>query len=315
MTYDRLDRWLGWRPGCDVPELPAREIECFLVLAEELHFGRTAERMFLSQSRVSQLISSFERRIGARLVARTSRRVQLTDLGADLLASLAPAHRALVSVVEEAQARARDLPTPFRVGFQGVIYEPVARAVSAFERNHPRVSVDLRELPLGDPFSDVLARRLDVAVVLLPVDEPDLVTGLVFSEQPQVLAVSADHPLGTLDEITAEELADVSLVPVIGPAPEYWKRVHSPRTTPGGIALRTRGGASTVQEGLSQVASSHSGLLLCAATAAYSQRSDIRFVPVTGLPSSALGLVWRTDHESPHVRHFAKTVAEALDEH
>jgi len=295
-----------------MPELPMREIECLLVLAEELHFGHTAERMFISQSRVSQLISGLERRIGAQLVARTSRRVQLTEFGADFVATLAPAHRTLVGVVEEARMRARNIPTPIRVGFQGAIYESFARAISQFEMQHPQVSVHIKELPLGDPFSDVLAGRLDAAVVLLPVDEPDLVTGLIFSQQPQTLAVSVDHPFGKLEEVTAEELAEVSLVPITGPAPEYWKRVHSPRVTPGGTKIRTRGGASTVQEGLSQVASSHVGLILCAATAAYNQRSDIRFVPVNRLPYSALGLVWRSDHESPRIRHFSEAVEKAL---
>lgn len=88
-------------------ELPMREIECFLVLAEELHFGRTGERLFISQSRVSQLISALERRIGTRLVARTSRRVHLTEFGAEFLASLAPAHRALSAVIDDARTKAR----------------------------------------------------------------------------------------------------------------------------------------------------------------------------------------------------------------
>lgn len=293
-------------------ELPIREIECFLVLAEELHFGHTAERMFITQSRVSQLISGLERRIGTRLVARTSRRVQLTEFGAELLASLAPAHRALLSVVEEASMRARNMPIRIRVGFQGAIDESIASAISQFETRNPGASVHIKELPLGDPFSDVLAGRLDAAVVLLPVDEPDLVTGHVFSRQPQTLAISLDHPFGTRNEIAAEELAGVSLVPIIGPAPEYWKRVHSPRVTPGGIGIRTRGGASTIQEGLSQVASGHGGLILCAATTSYNRRSDIRFIPVDGLPPSALGLVWRRDHENPRIRYFADAVEEAL---
>ncbi|AIY00201.1 putative transcriptional regulator, LysR family [Arthrobacter sp. PAMC 25486] len=294
-------------------ELPLREIECFIVLAEELHFGRTAERMFISQSRVSQLISALERRIGAPLVARTSRRVHLTEFGAEFLASLVPTYRALAGVVEQARMRARNLPTPIRVGFQGAIYDSIAKAISQFESQHPRAMVHIKELPLGDPFSDVLAGRVDVAVVLLPVEEPELVTGLVFSQQTQTLAVSVDHPFGTLEEVTAENLAQVSLVPITGPAPEYWRKVHSPTMTPEGIRIPTRGGATTVQEGLSQVASSRSGLILCAATAAYNQRSDVRFVPVKGLPSSALGLVWRADHESPRIRHFADAVQQALN--
>ncbi|MGK2238056.1 MAG: DNA-binding transcriptional LysR family regulator [Rhodococcus sp. (in: high G+C Gram-positive bacteria)] len=195
-----------------------REIECFLVLAEELHFGRTGERLFISQSRVSQLISALERRIGTSLVARTSRRVHLTEFGAEFLASLAPAHRALVGVIEDAQSRARNTPTPFRVGFQGAIYDSIAAAVSRFEIQHPQTCVTIKELPLGDPFSDVLAGRIDAAVALLPVDEPELTTGLVFSRQPQTLAVSVHHPFSELGVIDAEQLAQICLVPP-SPAP------------------------------------------------------------------------------------------------
>ena len=293
-------------------ELPSREIETFLVLADELHFGRTAERMFISQGRVSQLIGALERRIGAALVARTSRRVQLTDFGAEFLASLSPAYRALTEVIGEAQSRAREVPLPIRVGFQGAIYEAGARAISQFERQHPLTVVHIKELPLGDPFSDVLAGRVDAAVVLLPVEEPELKIGPIFSEESQMLALSVEHPLSNRRSVAAEQLAEVSLVPLTGPAPDYWLRVHSPRVTPSGARIHSRGGASTLQEGLSQVASSHTGLILCAATAAHSQRADVRFVPLKGVPNSALGLVWRTDRETPYIRRFADAIESAI---
>ncbi|CAH0231053.1 Hca operon transcriptional activator HcaR [Microbacterium oxydans] len=299
--------------GRGMAELPIREIECFLVLAEELHFGRTGERLFVSQSRVSQLISALEHHVGTRLVSRTSRRVELTDAGTHFLAAVSPAHQALVDVVDDARVRARNAPTPIVVGFQGAIYDSIAKAIAAFERQHPRVPVHIRELPLGDPFSDVLAGRVDAAVVLLPVDDPDLVTGVIFSRQPQMLAISIDHPFAREGEIAAEQLAEISLVPIIGPAPAAWMQVHSPRTTPGGSPIRMRGGAATVQEGLSHVASGHSGLILCAATTDYNRRVDVAFVPVRGLPESSLGLVWRVDRESPRIRQFATAVEDALD--
>lgn len=58
-----------------VPVLEMRELECFIALADELHFGRAGERLYVSQSRVSQLLRDLERRIGTRLVERSSRRV------------------------------------------------------------------------------------------------------------------------------------------------------------------------------------------------------------------------------------------------
>ncbi|MDP0880766.1 hypothetical protein, partial [Klebsiella variicola] len=60
------------------------------------------------------------------------------------------------------------MPAPLRVGFQGAIYDSIAAAVSRFEIQHPQTCVTIKEFPLGDPFSDVLAGRIDAAVALLP---------------------------------------------------------------------------------------------------------------------------------------------------
>ena len=295
-------------------ELPVREIECFIVLAEELHFGRTGERLFVSQSRVSQLVSAFERRIGARLVERTSRRVELTPLGADLYASLEPAHRALVTVLDDARLRARGTPRRLRVGFQGAIYPALAAVLAQLGRDDPQRAVSTHELPLGDPFTQVLAGSIDAAIVLLPVDEPELVTGAVFSRRPPVLAVSKSHPFAALDTVSVERLAEITTVPVTGAAPRYWLDVHARTTTPGGRAIPATAGAGTIQEGLSEVASAQVGLIVCAATAEYSQRPDVAFVPLTGLPDSALGLVWRADRDSDELRRLAEAV-RAADDH
>jgi DNA-binding transcriptional LysR family regulator len=73
------------------------EIEVFLVLAEELHFGRTAERLRLPQPRVSRLVASLERQVGGALFERTSRRVRLTRLGQQLEGRLRPVHAELIA--------------------------------------------------------------------------------------------------------------------------------------------------------------------------------------------------------------------------
>lgn len=68
----------------------------------------------------------------------------------------------------------------------------------------------------------------------------------------------------------------------------------------------------TLQEGLSLVAANRGVMLLCRPTAEYHHRRDVAHVPVTGLPESALGLVWHRDRENPRVRAFAQAVTEAL---
>src|SRR2546425_11461435 len=84
-----------------------RELEIFLVLAEELHFGRTAERLYLTQPRISQTIRALEDHIGGKLFERTSRRVSLTDLGQHLRDELRPGYAQIQRALTSTSDRAR----------------------------------------------------------------------------------------------------------------------------------------------------------------------------------------------------------------
>ncbi|MFJ4279076.1 LysR family transcriptional regulator [Streptomyces massasporeus] len=282
--------------------LELRELECFLVLAEELHFGRTGERLYVSQSRVSQLLNALERRVGGRLVRRTSRRVALTPLGERFVERLRPAYGGLRDAVEDARAAARGVEGSLRIGFQGAADTRLTAAVRAFGSAHPECAADLVEIPLADPFGGVRQGVVDAAVVLLPVEEADLVLGPVFSRRPQTVAVALDHPFASRTAVTAAEVADAPLVTAAPPAPAYWRAAHAPSAVPGPAV-------STLQEGLTQVAAGRAGMLLCRPTAVYHRREDVTFVPVEGVPESALGLVWHRDGESAAVRAFARTLA------
>jgi DNA-binding transcriptional LysR family regulator len=294
-----------------VGTLEIRELECFLVLAEELHFGRTGERLYVSQSRVSQLIRGLEQRIGGRLVDRTSRRVALTALGEDFLAGLRPAYTALRSTVENARAAALGISGPLRIGFQGSVGYGFMEVVGEFEERYPGCPTRITELPLCDPFGPVHRDEVDLAVVLLPVEEPALVLGPVFSRQPQCLAVSRRHPLATRDALDAEELAGTLLVGVAAPAPDYWREAQAPARTPSGAPVPRGPVAGTLQEGLSLVAANRGVMLLCRPTTEFHHRRDVAYVPVTGLPDSALGLVRRGDRDDARIRAFAEAVAAA----
>ncbi|MEE1755669.1 LysR family transcriptional regulator [Streptomyces sp. SP18CS02] len=285
-----------------------RELEAFLVLAEELHFGRTGERLYVSQSRISQLLRSLESRVGARLVERTSRRVRLTPLGERFVADLRPAYETLHTTLETVRAAARGVEGTLRIGFQGTFNDHIVRAVALLQDRHPGVTTEIVEVPLADPFGAVRGDEVDAAVVLLPVEEPDLVLGPVFSRQPQTLAVSAAHPLAARASVPAEELAGCALIGIRGPAPEYWRRAGAPERTPGGTRIPAGPLVATLQEGLTLAAADRGAMLLCRPTAEYHGRRALAFVPVEGLPESALGLVWHRSRETARIRAFAEAI-------
>ncbi|WP_333770679.1 LysR family transcriptional regulator [Streptomyces sp. IBSBF 2435] len=126
------------------------ELDCFLVLAEELHFGRTATRLHLSRARVSQLIQKLERRVGAPLFTRTSRQVALTALGGRLRDDLAPHHRGIRDALARATASARGIDGVLHIGFSTPLAgEIVMRTTERLRGSHPELAVSVCEVPLG----------------------------------------------------------------------------------------------------------------------------------------------------------------------
>src|SRR5215213_1306682 len=93
-----------------------REIRVFVTLADELHFGRTAERLQVTPSRVSQTLRELEAKVGGQLFTRTSRRVALTPLGERFLAQVRPPYEELAGVLERTHAGNRGLDGTLRLG-------------------------------------------------------------------------------------------------------------------------------------------------------------------------------------------------------
>ncbi|MET8213385.1 LysR family transcriptional regulator, partial [Streptomyces sp. NPDC005373] len=135
-----------------------QEIEIFLTLAEELHFGRTAERVGVSQSRVSQTIARVERRIGAKLFERSSRRVTMTAIGEQLRDGIGPAQRCIEEEIAKATAAGRGITGTLRIGFSGAFTGHLLHSVAAlFARRHPGVDVQIRQVQISDPYGPLRA--------------------------------------------------------------------------------------------------------------------------------------------------------------
>lgn len=272
-----------------------RDLEIFLALAEELHFTRTAERLRVSQARVSQTIRQLERRIGAPLFERTSRRVALTPIGRRLRDDLAPAHEQIVAGVARAVAAARGTGL-LRVGFEApALADLLGPLFDAFRARRPGDGVRVREAAFTDPFALLRDDEADVLVTLFPVAGPDLTTGPVVHEEPLVLAVAENHPFTRQGTVTLEDLARDTVFKAA-----WWRD-----TTPGGLPV-TRGRAlATFQELLAAVADGEGVCPLGEHAVDYFTRPRVVFLPVRDAPPLRWGLVWRTSGETARIRELA----------
>src|SRR5215813_7802181 len=185
-----------------------RDIEIFLTLAEELHFGRTAERLHVSTARVSQTIKKLERRVGAPLFERTSRQVALTPIGRRLDDDLRPAYQQIREGVDRAIAAARGVEGELRVGFIGTaVGQFLHQAGETFHARYPACQVQIREARYSDFLELLRADENDVVLVPVPVQEPDLASSTDGSRNRTGLAVSARHRLARRASVSLEDLA------------------------------------------------------------------------------------------------------------
>ncbi|MFD5000004.1 LysR family transcriptional regulator [Streptomyces buecherae] len=230
------------------------EIESFVVLAEELHFGRTAERLHVSRARVSQTIQGLERRVGAPLFERTSRSVRLTPLGRRLHAEVEPGYRRIRAALERARAEARGVEGDLAVGYLGTAAgEFVMDVVRALARRRSGIEVRIHETQIKDMFGPLRAGQVDVLVTQFPVAEPDLTRGPVVLRVPRMLAVAANHPLAGREAVSVEDLARDRVCACTGDVPAYWQEHLAPPLTPSGQPVRRGRSAATLQETLAMV--------------------------------------------------------------
>ena len=294
-----------------------RELRLFLALAEELHFGRTAERLRLTPSRVSQSLREIEHKLGAQLVHRTSRRVQLTPFGQQFLDDVRPALEQLDGVLERANAASRRLEGTLRVAvFSGPARGPhLVEIVRAFEALHPECDVELVQVSWDDPFRQLRESDVELMATWVPLEQPDLVVGPTLTSQPRVLAVARDHPLADRDTVDVEELADHRSVRF-----DNWPReIHeavAPFRTPGGRPIphtRIPLGDRALMDVSVRVARGELVFPTVASAAPYMGGDiDLAFVPITGMPPLRSALVWRRRARDPRLRAFIRVAREVL---
>ncbi|MFE1949708.1 LysR family transcriptional regulator [Streptomyces sp. NPDC059524] len=290
-------------------------MECFLLLSEELHFGRTAERMHLSRARVSQLIQRLERRVGAPLFIRTSRRVALSAIGRQLRTDLEPHHRAIEAALARAASTARGIDTVLHVGFSTPLAGELVMKVSQTLRgSHPGLAVEICEVPMTDPYGRLRDGAFDVQLQELPVREDDLGGGSPLLTEERVLAVPSGHPLAARATVSLEDLADVPLLTVEGELPDYRHEHHAPARTPSGRAIATGPSVTQMQEALTLVSGGRGAFLTAAHTATYFARPGVAYVPVADAEPVGYGLVWRAGNTTGALTAFADAARTAARE-
>jgi DNA-binding transcriptional LysR family regulator len=190
-----------------------RHLRSFVAVAEERHFGRAAARLHMAQPPLSQQIRRLEDELGATLLHRTTRSVELAPAGEVLLVRAREILAAVDSAAEDARRAARGEFGRLAVGFTGsATYALLPSVAAALRRSLPGVMLDLRgELLTPAQVEGLLDGTLDLGLLRPPVREGDLAVEVVRSE-PLVAVLPEAHPLAAADAVPLEELADEPFV-------------------------------------------------------------------------------------------------------
>lgn len=195
-----------------------RHFRSFVVVAEEGNIGRAAQRLYITQPALSRQVQQLEQEVGATLLVRTVRGVELTDAGRDLLDRA----RVALEAAEDALAVGRRqephgrllLGLPLAGG-----RERWAALAQAFAERHPRVELEIREAMSESLQRQVLTSELDVAIVLAPSRLPSIAYEHLHDE-PVLIWVRREHPLAGRSELALTELDGVEVTVVGGPGAE-----------------------------------------------------------------------------------------------
>jgi DNA-binding transcriptional LysR family regulator len=295
-------------------DVHGRDLRYFVAVAEELHFTRAAERIFISQPALSKQIRMLERQLGAPLFDRDREGVRLTLVGEALLPHARQVLAAWdLGLAEAERAKSRQRATLVvgmlsRIGRGGLL--PAIR--SRFTTLRPEATVRLLQIRWDDITAGLADGTADVAFVWLPLPDPDRYQWMVLAEEERLVAMPDSHPLASRDVVDIADLMDepfLALPPSAGPLRDF------------GLLLEYRGGKPP-RIG-AEIASSHEtyealvdGRGVClvpTVNAPLLTLGGVTTRSVRGISPSCLALAWRADDTRPLTLDYVHACRQATD--
>jgi len=275
----------------------------FVVLAEELHFGRAAERLNMAQPPLSQAIKRLEASLGVDLFNRTQRSVELTTAGSVFLIEARRTLRQSEVARKMAQNAAIEI-REVRISFIGpALYQVLPDILVRFRAAVPEIHARLFEVTTPQQIDGILLGDYHVGFITHGIDHSGC-ESLLVERSGFVAAVPGNSPLAGRTSISLVELAEQ---PFILPPPKFAEQSETMNLFKNvGVVPRVEQEASQTNTTLSLV-SAGLGCSLVMATAALQTIRNVRFLAIEDIPSSArweMAMAWQPQHLSDPARRF-----------
>jgi DNA-binding transcriptional LysR family regulator len=284
-----------------------RQLRSLLVLAEELHFGRAADRLGIAQPALSRQIQHLETELQSPLFIRSPRAVTLTDMGREFVTSIGPAIQQLESATANSIAFARAARGRLRIGScSNFSYRFTPILLERLHQAAPEVRIDVRELSTAEQVRTLHSSEIDIGLAILPIADPSLIIRRIYRE-PLVAMVNSKSKFGRRAFIRLEDLEheDFIVCPRYRQAGFHELTVHL--AAKAGFRLRIAREVDAKETALGLV--EHGlGVSLAPESASVVGSDLVRYIPIRD-PEIALdmGLIWRRENMSPLIRRFIES--------
>ncbi|SNT44629.1 DNA-binding transcriptional regulator, LysR family [Asanoa hainanensis] len=272
--------------------LDLRKLRYFVAVAEELNFGRAAERLRIAQPALSRQIRALEQDLKVELFDRSSRGTELTDAGRRLLDDARP----LLASADAVERRVRS-GGRFTVAFMPGIL--VTAAVREFAAEFPDLAVEVLRTSYQEQAAVLLDGRADVSFVRMPVPAAGLTIVPLFTEA-RVVAVPVEHRLAGKDRVHVADLADERLLQDPDLVPEW-------RDIAGASRAGWRSGPlSTMEEKLEHVAAGQGFIVVPRSAAALYTRADVGYAELDGVADNQVALAYNAQRGGAELDRFVE---------
>jgi DNA-binding transcriptional LysR family regulator len=281
-----------------------RQLRSLLVLAEELHFGRAADRLGIAQPALSRQIKQLETELQSPLFIRSPRAVTLTDMGREFVASIAPAIQQLESAVANSIGFVRAARGRLRIGScSDLSYRFTPALLERLYQASPQARIDVRELSTAEQVRTLHSSEIDIGLAVLPITDPSLIVRRIFREPLLIMVDSrskfSHRPFVRLQDLEEEDFIVcpryrqsgfhelvMGLTAKVGFRPRVAREVDAKDTV-----------TALVAGGL--------GVSLVAESASAGEDGRVKFLPLREPEVLVdIGLIWRRENMSPLMRRL-----------
>lgn len=187
-----------------------RQLMYFIAVAEELHFGKAAKRLGMTQPPLSQQIISLEEFLGVKLFYRTKRKVTLTDAGQFFYQEVTKINNNLSSAIKGTKLIDRGMLGMLKIGF-GPDYGTLTKILKVYEEKFPNVEIRLEQMPTSEQILALDKQEIQIGLLPGPVERKNI-DSMIVAKYPFKIVLPYDHPLATEKDIDLVDLKEESFI-------------------------------------------------------------------------------------------------------